>query len=754
MPLDGPSLDNRRYQDLLNEALARIPVHTPEWTNYQPSDPGRTVVELFAFLTENLLYRANQVPDRNRRKFLQLLGVPLQPGSQASGIVTLVNKSGPLETVTLNADLEVRAGEVSFQTRDALDVLPIEGRPYYKRRLAGQTPQLEDYYRLLYASYKGSAPPDDFKIDLYETVPLELSEPQGIDLGSEAIDASVWIALLAPPRVPRDGLDDVRKKIEGKTLSLGIVPAVQDVDRSLSPSANANPEGEPMLRFELPALPPDGMLPADPALRVASYKAREPEPLDKVLVEPGVVQLTLPPKDELGLWQNLDPLEAGVGDFPPALDDTNLEDRIITWLRVRAASGAHIRLLWLGINAVKVSQRARVSNEVLQSGTGLPDQVRQLARSPVVPGSAQLKVTANGTTEVWSEIDDFLSAGSEVDVPDPRLPPGSPPPKPKPANVFVVDYEAGRVRFGDGLRGRRAPEDAGLVATYDYSQGAAGNVAQASISTGPALPSGFAVSNPVRTWGGADSESVSQGEKQVARYLQHRDRLVTAEDFQSVARRAPGVQIGRLEVLPAFHPELSPNEPGDAPGVVALMVIPSHDAEHPGAPRPDSLFLNALCRYLDPRRLVSAEILLRGPQYVGIYLSVGIDVKAGHAVADVREAVKQRLLNVLAPVYDDFSWVDGTTEDQGWPLRKAVVSRELMAEASRVDGVLLVNDLLLAQGRSDAADQVPMTGLQLPQVLGISVQAGTPMPLDALRGEPTDVVPTTVIPVPFIPEEC
>ncbi len=688
MPLDGPSLDNRRYQDLLNEALARIPVHTPEWTNYQPSDPGRTVVELFAFLTENLLYRANQVPDRNRRKFLQLLGVPLQPGSQASGIVTLVNKSGPLETVTLNADLEVRAGEVSFQTRDALDVLPIEGRPYYKRRLAGQTPQLEDYYRLLYASYKGSAPPDDFKIDLYETVPLELSEPQGIDLGSEAIDASVWIALLAPPRVPRDGLDDVRKKIEGKTLSLGIVPAVQDVDRSLSPSANANPEGEPMLRFELPALPPDGMLPADPALRVASYKAREPEPLDKVLVEPGVVQLTLPPKDELGLWQNLDPLEAGVGDFPPALDDTNLEDRIITWLRVRAASGAHIRLLWLGINAVKVSQRARVSNE------------------------------------------------------------------PKPANVFVVDYEAGRVRFGDGLRGRRAPEDAGLVATYDYSQGAAGNVAQASISTGPALPSGFAVSNPVRTWGGADSESVSQGEKQVARYLQHRDRLVTAEDFQSVARRAPGVQIGRLEVLPAFHPELSPNEPGDAPGVVALMVIPSHDAEHPGAPRPDSLFLNALCRYLDPRRLVSAEILLRGPQYVGIYLSVGIDVKAGHAVADVREAVKQRLLNVLAPVYDDFSWVDGTTEDQGWPLRKAVVSRELMAEASRVDGVLLVNDLLLAQGRSDAADQVPMTGLQLPQVLGISVQAGTPMPLDALRGEPTDVVPTTVIPVPFIPEEC
>jgi hypothetical protein len=59
MPLTVPSLDDRTYQDLRDEALARIPVHTPEWTNFNESDPGVTLIELFAFLTENLLYRSN-----------------------------------------------------------------------------------------------------------------------------------------------------------------------------------------------------------------------------------------------------------------------------------------------------------------------------------------------------------------------------------------------------------------------------------------------------------------------------------------------------------------------------------------------------------------------------------------------------------------------------------------------------------------------------------------------------------------------
>src|SRR5713101_2366649 len=108
MPLTIPAIDDRRYQDLRDDALARIPVHNPEWTNFNRSDPGVTLVEVFAFLTESLLYRSNQIPERNRRKFLKLLGVPLQPASFARGLVTINNDKGPLAASALNGGLEVR----------------------------------------------------------------------------------------------------------------------------------------------------------------------------------------------------------------------------------------------------------------------------------------------------------------------------------------------------------------------------------------------------------------------------------------------------------------------------------------------------------------------------------------------------------------------------------------------------------------------------------------------------------------------
>src|SRR5215216_2179475 len=98
MPIEIPNLDNRSYQQILDDALARIPVHTPEWTNFNQSDPGVTLIEVFAFMVENLLYRSNQIPERNRRKFLSLLGVPLQPASSAKGLVTIDNERGPLQT--------------------------------------------------------------------------------------------------------------------------------------------------------------------------------------------------------------------------------------------------------------------------------------------------------------------------------------------------------------------------------------------------------------------------------------------------------------------------------------------------------------------------------------------------------------------------------------------------------------------------------------------------------------------------------
>ena len=86
MPIQIPNLDDRRYQELLDEALARIPVYTPEWTNFNKSDPGVTMIEVFAFLTESLLYRSNQIPERNRKKFLQVINFLASICKSPSGI--------------------------------------------------------------------------------------------------------------------------------------------------------------------------------------------------------------------------------------------------------------------------------------------------------------------------------------------------------------------------------------------------------------------------------------------------------------------------------------------------------------------------------------------------------------------------------------------------------------------------------------------------------------------------------------------
>jgi len=329
----------------------------------------------------------------------------------------------------------------------------------------------------------------------------------------------------------------------------------------------------------------------------------------------------------------------------------------------------------------------------------------------------------------------------------------------------VVDAESGQIKFGDGLRGKRPPAGAKLRASYDYGVGSAGNVAAASINSSPALPAGIKVTNPVRTWGGTEAEKVSDGEKQIARYLQHRDRLVSAADFATITMRTPGVDIGRVEVLPAFNPELVPNEAGDAPGAVTLLIIPRNDPKQPDAPVADAIFLNAICRYLDPRRLVTTELYLRGAVYKPVWISAGINVVAGVATAEVREAVKRALLDFLAPISSTSGLTDSLTSlttpayataQNGWPLSKAVTARELLAVASRVSGVLLVNDVLIAEDTKPSSDQIPMNGLELPRVMGISVSIGDPMDLDSLRGQtPVTTAPATrIVPVPVIPEEC
>ena len=76
MPLPLPNLDDRTYADLVEEARSLIPIEYPEWTDHNPSDTGIVLIELLAWLTEMVLYRTNQIPDKNIETFLKLLAGP------------------------------------------------------------------------------------------------------------------------------------------------------------------------------------------------------------------------------------------------------------------------------------------------------------------------------------------------------------------------------------------------------------------------------------------------------------------------------------------------------------------------------------------------------------------------------------------------------------------------------------------------------------------------------------------------------
>src|SRR5580692_5065306 len=133
MPLIPPALDDRSYDDLVQDLLANIPSHTPEWTNPQPGDPGRTLLELFAWLADTILYRANLIPEKQRIAFLKLLGQNMQPAAAATGLLTLSLGPSSLTPVSIVAPAAVPGpSPTNFEMLGEIDLIPVTGQAYIK----------------------------------------------------------------------------------------------------------------------------------------------------------------------------------------------------------------------------------------------------------------------------------------------------------------------------------------------------------------------------------------------------------------------------------------------------------------------------------------------------------------------------------------------------------------------------------------------------------------------------------------------
>ncbi|WP_371603097.1 putative baseplate assembly protein [Streptomyces sp. NBC_01220] len=130
MSLPSPNLDDRRFQQLVDEAKRYVQQRSPEWTDHNVSDPGVTLIETFAYMVDQLLYRLNRVPDRNYSAFLDLLGVQLFPPTVARADVDFWLSAPQPDTVRLPAGTEVATarGEteeaVVFSTTEDLAIVP------------------------------------------------------------------------------------------------------------------------------------------------------------------------------------------------------------------------------------------------------------------------------------------------------------------------------------------------------------------------------------------------------------------------------------------------------------------------------------------------------------------------------------------------------------------------------------------------------------------------------------------------------
>lgn len=130
MALPVPNLDDRRFQDLVDDAKRLVQRRCPEWTDHNVSDPGVTLIETFAFMTDQLLFRLNQVPDRMYVKFLEMIGLRLLAATPAKAPVTFwlsapavadVSVATGTTVATVRTDFDE---SIIFSTRDDLRIIP------------------------------------------------------------------------------------------------------------------------------------------------------------------------------------------------------------------------------------------------------------------------------------------------------------------------------------------------------------------------------------------------------------------------------------------------------------------------------------------------------------------------------------------------------------------------------------------------------------------------------------------------------
>lgn len=755
MPIRPPVLDDRNFDSFVEELIARIPGHTPEWTHVSPGDPGRTLIELFSWMADALLYRVNLIPERQRLAFLRLLGIGVRPAQPARGLVSM-QLDDELNTAVSLLPFTAISKPLPFETRNMVRVVPVQVEVYYKRALTDleqRDPTTATLITGLQRVYRinGNVRP-------YTTTPIFTGPiPAGFDIMQETADRCLWLAILAskPERVTavRQTLGSVPEGGQA-LLNIGIVPALE-VPALFE---EIGPRAQIPTQWEITRVNDDGD---------AEYMAVDViEDSTLGFTQRGVLRIAMPAPQFIQAPSNnvRTRVTAGVGDQPPRLDSAEKADRLIGWLRLRARPETpltSLKLSWIGVNAVEIDQRQTIRSRVVGVSNGAADQEMTLPGTPVEPGTLVVEVEEEGRGYVqWQQTDDLALMGRD-------------------SAVYVLDPEAGIIRFGDGLRGRIPAAGRRVrVLLARIGGGASGNLPPGSITALAAAPPGrkLKLSQPLPTDGGEDAETLEAAERRIPAMFRHKDRAVTTDDYKRLAADTPGVRLGRVEVLPNFRPYQ--RQPG-VPGVVAVMVLPYKAGYEVPNPQPDRPTLEAVHAYLDVRRPLTTELYVIGCEYIQIGISVGVSLldtlatgapllglgglasgledgqplTTERVIVAVREALR-RYLHPLPP-----GGYDGT----GWRLGRSVKDRELEVVVARVPGVdevLRVNLFrwqngnwqMLPRRTPDAPAELSLERWQLPELLSVVVAVDEDAPTTFAAINPFSDPSSVAIPV--VPKVC
>jgi predicted phage baseplate assembly protein len=631
-------LDDRRFQDLVSEARTRIANTSPGWTDHNVSDPGITLIELFAWMTEMTIYRLNRVPDKLHIALLELLGIPLDGPSAATTTLRFRLTATPEEPLTILGETEVGTERTAteeaivFQTDEDFTIPPLRPVAYRMQRADERWP------REVLVGSDGVASP------------LDLDR---LPFGSPSTPGDAFYLGFEAP------LDRLLLEV--------------DVTSESARGAGVDPH-DPIVRWEV-SQPDDEWAPAlvlEDETGGFNYGN-------------GLVKLEMPARSaavDLG-GQTLHWLRCRVHD-ESASGQPGLRYE-------RSPEIAEITARPIGAR-VPATHAARVAGELLGVSDGTPAQVFPLRYRPILKPDPKKGETlevrapleaddAAGSTNGaaprawvrWEQRDDFASSKEN----DPH---------------FSIDAAAGEITLGPVIRERPLPGEVegwiqhGLVpprgaelrfTRYRYGGGRAGNVrAHALRVLKTSLPGIDTVDNPDAAVGGVDAETLDEARDRAALEIRSRSRAVTADDLEFLASEA-SARVGRVVCLEPEHPG----------GAVRLHIAP----RVPGAERllsygelmPDEAMIAEVTEYLEERRVLGMRVDVAPVVYRPV--SVIAEVKI-LPLAD-SERVTQDVLHALNTFLNPLVGGNPYGPGEGWPFGRTIIQGELYGIVHAVQGV-------------------------------------------------------------------